>query len=147
MKAHEKGLLHRSFSIFIYNSKGEVLLQKRASTKYHSPGLWSNTCCSHQRPYEATMDAAHRRLVEEMGFDCSMEEIFTFVYKQKFNNGLTEHEFDHVLLGKYSGAPVPDISEVESWKWMPPVVILRDAVINSEIYTTWLIMALKRFET
>jgi len=105
INAHRKGLLHRAFSIFVFNSKNELLLQKRAADKYHSGGLWSNTCCSHPRPGENLKDAAHRRLQEEMGFDCSLREVFSFLYKKSFDNGLTEHELDHVFFGKFDGIP------------------------------------------
>ena len=103
MAAHKKGLLHRAFSIFIFNSKGELLLQRRALNKYHSGGLWTNSCCSHPEPGEETPIAAQRRLQEEMGFTSSLEKIFDFVYKAEFDNGLTEYEFDHVFAGEYEG--------------------------------------------
>ena len=103
MEAHQQGLLHRAFSIFIFNTKGEMLLQQRAFSKYHSGGLWTNACCSHPLPGEKTEDAAQRRLKEEIGFETSLEKIFDFVYKAAFENGLTEHEFDHVFAGEYEG--------------------------------------------
>ena len=103
MEAHKQGLLHRAFSIFIFNTKGEMLLQQRAISKYHSGGLWTNACCSHPMPGEKTKDAAQRRLMEELGFETPVEKIFDFVYKASFENGLTEHEFDHVFAGEYEG--------------------------------------------
>ena len=104
LEAHQKGLLHRAFSVFIFNKKGEMLLQQRAVNKYHSGGLWTNACCSHPAEGEDTIAAAHRRLLEEMGFDTPVEKVFDFVYKADFDNGLTEYEFDHVFVGEYSGA-------------------------------------------
>ena len=103
MEAHKKGLLHRAFSVFIFNGKGEMLLQQRALNKYHSGGLWTNACCSHPMPGEKTEDAADRRLKEELGFETPLEKIFDFVYKAEFDNGLTEYEFDHVFAGEYEG--------------------------------------------
>lgn len=103
MEAHQKGSLHRAFSIFIFNSKGEMLLQQRALNKYHSAGLWSNTCCSHPAPGEETSTAAQKRLKEEMGFEVPVKKIFDFIYKAEFGNGLTEYELDHVLVGEYDG--------------------------------------------
>jgi len=105
MEAHEKAVLHRAFSVFILNDKGELMLQQRAFHKYHSPGLWTNTCCSHQREGELNLEAGTRRLTEEMGFSVPLEELFSFIYKASFDNGLTEHELDHVLLGYFDGLP------------------------------------------
>jgi isopentenyl-diphosphate delta-isomerase len=118
IKAHQEGKLHRAFSIFVFNSKGQMLIQKRAKEKYHSGGLWTNTCCSHPRPGEPIEKAAHRKLKEEMGFDCEIKEIFSFIYKVKFDNGLFENEYDHVFLGKFDGKPMPDSTEVEDWMFM-----------------------------
>jgi isopentenyl-diphosphate delta-isomerase len=117
MEAHEKALLHRAFSVFIFNSKGEMLLQQRALSKYHSGGLWTNSCCSHPRPGEEVSAAAYRRLKEEMGFITSLHKVFDFVYKASFTNGLTEHEFDHVFVGAYDGVIVPDVAEVENYAY------------------------------
>jgi isopentenyl-diphosphate delta-isomerase len=119
LEAHQKGLLHRAFSVFVVNSAGEMLLQQRAQDKYHSGGLWTNTCCSHPLPGEDTLAASHRRLVEEMGFDCPLEEIFSFTYQASFDNGLTEYEFDHVLVGTYDGAVAPDQAEVQAHRYLP----------------------------
>ena len=104
MEAHEKAVLHRAFSVFIFNDKGELMLQQRAAHKYHSPLLWTNTCCSHQRDGESNIEAGKRRLIEEMGFKTNLKEIFSFVYKAPFDNGLTEHELDHVMIGNFNGA-------------------------------------------
>ncbi|MFQ5405810.1 MAG: isopentenyl-diphosphate Delta-isomerase [Candidatus Micrarchaeia archaeon] len=143
MKAHEKALLHRAFSIFVYNSNGEILLQKRAVDKYHSGGLWTNTCCSHPRPGEALVDAAHRRLKEEMGFYTALKEQFSFIYKVKFENNLWEHEYDHVLIGKYDGEVKPNPEEVEEYKWIAPEQLENDVAANPENYTEWFKKALK----
>lgn len=138
LAAHQKGLLHRAFSIFTFNSKGELLLQRRAKSKYHSGGLWTNTVCSHQSPGESTEDAAHRRLMEEMGFDCPVKEVGFLLYKTHFENGLTEHEFDHILLGSYDG-PIDHVNpeEVEEWKWIKPENLLEDMKDNPDAYTYW----------
>ena len=118
MKVHREGKLHRAFSIFVFNSKSELLLQKRAKSKYHSGGLWTNTCCSHQRDGETLEKAVHRRLKEEMGFDCELKEVFTFTYRVKFDDGLIENEYDHVFFGKFDGKPEPNPEEVDDWKWI-----------------------------
>lgn len=138
IETHLRGDLHRAFSIFIFNSKGELLLQRRAATKYHSQSLWSNTCCGHPRPEEFLEEAAHRRLKEEMGFDCELKETFSFVYAVKFDNDFSEHEYDHVFVGRYDGNPVPDPAEVEDWQWVDPVVLKKDLAQNSANYTYWL---------
>lgn len=137
MLAHKKAMLHRAFSILIFNDKKELLLQKRALTKYHSPGLWTNTCCSHQRSGESTLTAAHRRLKEEMGFDTALKEIFSFVYQAKFDNGLIEHEFDHVLVGNYTAEPIPNSEEVDSFKWITLEELRKDMGSNPNNYTPW----------
>lgn len=138
MEAHKKGLLHRAFSVFIFNSGGKLMLQKRAGEKYHSGGLWTNTCCSHPTPDEDIISAAHRRLKEEMGFDCKLEKIYSFVYKAKLDNNLTEYECDHVIFGKYDGDASPDKSEAEEWKWVDKDWLLEDMQNNPEKYTYWL---------
>ena len=116
IKALREGKLHRAFSIFVFNSKGQMLIQKRAKEKYHSGGLWTNTCCSHPRPGEPIEKAAHRRLKEEMGFDCEIKEIFSFTYRVKFDNNLFENEYDHAFLGKFDGKPMPNSKEVfQGW--------------------------------
>ena len=137
MEAHEKALLHRAFSVFTFNDKGELLLQQRAADKYHSPLLWTNTCCSHQRNGETSLEAGKRRLQEEMGFTCELEEVFSFIYKAPFDNGLTEHELDHVLIGKYNNNPIINPEEVESFKWMTLEAVKTDMENQPEIYTEW----------
>ena len=118
MEAHEKGVLHRAFSVFIFNDNNELLLQKRASSKYHSGGLWSNSCCSHPRTGETIVEAGTRRLIEEMGFIVPLESVFSFIYKAELDNHLTEHELDHVLIGRYNEAPKFNADEVEDWKYI-----------------------------
>lgn len=137
MEAHEKAVLHRAFSVFIFNDKGELLLQQRAADKYHSPLLWTNTCCSHQRNGETNIEAGKRRLFEEMGFTTSLKEVFWFVYKAPFDNGLTEHELDHVLVGKFNDKPIINKEEVESYKWMSLEAVKTDIEAQPEIYTEW----------
>ncbi len=137
MEAHEKAVLHRAFSVFIFNDKDELMLQQRAVDKYHSPGLWTNTCCSHQRDGESNIEAGKRRLKEEMGFVTNLKESISFIYKAPFDNGLTEHEFDHVLLGKYNDDPNINSKEVASWKWMSLEHIKVDVRLHPEIYTEW----------
>ena len=137
MEAHEKAVLHRAFSVFVLNDKNEVMLQQRAHHKYHSPLLWTNTCCSHQRAGETNIEAGKRRLFEEMGFKAELKELFHFIYKAPFDNGLTEHELDHVMIGYYSGEPVINDDEVESWKWMTIEAIKNDMILNPEAYTVW----------
>ena len=137
MEAHEKAVLHRAFSVFVLNSKNEIMLQQRAHHKYHSPLLWTNTCCSHQREGETTIQAGSRRLFEEMGFKTELKELFHFIYKAPFDNGLTEHELDHVMIGYYNDAPVINPEEVEAWKWMPIEAVKEDIQANPSIYTIW----------
>lgn len=137
MEAHEKALLHRAFSVFVLNDKGEIMLQQRASHKYHSPLLWTNTCCSHQREGETNVQAGKRRLEEEMGFSVELKELFNFIYKAPFDNGLTEHELDHVMIGYSNGDPVINPDEVESWKWMSIEDVKNDIDKNPEVYTVW----------
>ncbi len=137
LEAHEKALLHRAFSVFILNDRNEVMLQQRAHHKYHSPLLWTNTCCSHQRTGETNIEAGKRRLFEEMGFETELKELFNFIYKAPFDNGLTEHELDHVMIGYYNDEPVINRDEVESWKWMKIEDIKNDMIVNPEIYTVW----------
>jgi|YelNatPaOPRAMG01_1025707.scaffolds.fasta_scaffold12729_2 isopentenyl-diphosphate delta-isomerase len=144
MEAHKEGRLHRAFSIFIFNSKGELLIQKRSRSKYHSGGLWSNTCCSHPKPGESIGDAAHRRLREEMGFDCDLKEVFHFIYRANLNNELTEYELDHVFIGRYDGEVNPNPSEVEDWKWVNINDLKKDMEQNPNKYTVWFKIALDR---
>ncbi len=135
---HQQGVLHRAFSVFIFNTKGELLLQQRADGKYHSPGLWSNTCCSHPKPGEELKDAVKRRLKEEMGLHSSTEFIFNFIYKASFENGLTEHEFDHVFFGIDDAIPVPDTTEVKDWRYIHLKDLKEDLEKNPLQYTVWL---------
>ena len=137
MQAHEKAVLHRAFSVFIFNDKGELMLQQRAAHKYHSPLLWTNTCCSHQRDGESNIEAGKRRLIEEMGFKTKLKEIFSFVYKAQFDNGLTEHELDHVMIGNFNGVPKINPDEVASYKWMTLEAVKKDIELQPNIYTAW----------
>lgn len=137
IKAHIDGKLHRAFSIFIINNNNQLLLQKRASQKYHSPGLWTNTCCSHPSPNESLDEAVEKRLQEEMGFTCPLNWSFSFIYKASFNNGLTEHEYDHVFTGLFNGNPEPNPEEVEDWKWMDIDLLRHDIKQNAHLYTYW----------
>ena len=145
IEAHEKALLHRAFSVFVLNSNNELMLQRRALHKYHSPGLWTNTCCSHQRENETTLHAGVRRLKEEMGFVTSLEEKFSFIYKASFDNGLTEHEYDHVLVGFYEKDPVINKDEVSEWKWMPLLDVKKDILSNPDLYTPWFKIIFEKF--
>jgi isopentenyl-diphosphate delta-isomerase len=137
MEAHQKAVLHRAFSVFIFNDREEMLLQQRAVDKYHSGGLWSNSCCSHPRPGEDTAGAASRRLQEEMGFSTELKKVFSFVYKAGFGNGLTEHEFDHVFIGHYSGSVHPDEREVDSHAWWSMDSIDQAMRETPEKFTAW----------
>ena len=145
MEAHEKAVLHRAFSVFILNNNNELMLQQRALHKYHSPGLWTNTCCSHQRDGEDNISAGRRRLQEEMGFDVSLKETISFIYKAPFDNGLTEHELDHVLLGHYEDAPNINPDEVADWKWMSITDVRDDILANPQQYTAWFKIIFKKF--
>lgn len=137
MEAHEKGLLHRAFSVFVVNDKGEVLLQQRADSKYHSGGLWTNTCCSHPRDGEDLISAGKRRLREEMGFEVDLKYAFAFIYRAELDKGMTEHEFDHVMTGVYNDAPNPNPDEVGGWKYMKWDDLIADMTNNPENYTAW----------
>lgn len=147
MEAHEKGLLHRAFSVFIYNAEGKMLLQQRSLDKYHSAGLWTNACCSHPRPGEATINAASRRLHEEMGFTTNLEENFSFIYKTAFENGLTEHEVDHVFTGTYDGPIVPDKNEVESYQYFSIEEIRKMMDEQPGMFTSWFKIAFPKLES
>lgn len=147
IKAHQDGgKLHRAISILIFSPEGKILLQRRAGTKYHCPGLWSNTCCSHPRPGERTIDAAHRRLKEEMGFDCRLKKVFDFIYKVDFDNNLSEWEFDHFFTGQFKGEPDPNSEEVGEWKWINWQNLEKDVEKNPQNYTYWFRYVLKNFE-
>ncbi len=138
MEAHLKGELHRAFSIFIFNSKGEILIQKRASKKYHSGGLWSNTCCSHPREGEKTLEAAHRRLKEEMGMKTKLEHAFSFRYKAELDKGLIEHELDHVFIGYSNDLPIINLEEVESYCYISLELLQIGLSKHMDEYTEWL---------
>lgn len=144
IQAHREGRLHRAFSVFIFNDKEELLLQQRALHKYHSAGLWTNTCCSHPRPHETIKDAANRRLYEEMGMACDMSIKTSFIYKTAFENGLTEHELDYVLTGKCNSDPVINNEEVGHFKWQSIDSIKKDMVLNPKNYTSWFKIALEK---
>lgn len=144
MEAHELGELHRAFSVFITNRQGEMLLQRRAAAKYHSPQLWTNACCSHPGPNETVFEAAHRRMPEELGFDCDLQKLFDFVYQASFANGLREHEFDHVLAGQYDGPIHPDPNEVAEVAFMAPDVIKRQLIETPYRFTPWFRIAFDR---
>ena len=136
-QAHVAGLLHRAFSVFVFNSKGELMLQQRAASKYHSPTLWTNTCCSHPRENETYKQAANRRLVEEMGFDCELLYKFHFIYRANLDNGLTEHELDHVFIGTFDGEPKLNPEEVMAYRWVEMDVLKKDMQTNPQNYTAW----------
>ena len=137
LEAHEKAVLHRAFSVFVLNSNNELMLQQRAHHKYHSPLLWTNTCCSHQREGETNLQAGGRRLFEEMGFSTELKELFHFIYKAPFDNGLTEHELDHVMIGYFNDQPIINPDEVEDWKWMAIEDVKIDMKSNPNLYTIW----------
>ncbi len=144
LRAHKDGSLHRALSVFVFNSKGQLLLQRRALGKYHSPGLWSNTCCSHPRPGETVERAAARRLQEEMGMACTLSELFAFTYRHAFEDGLIEHERDHVLVGQSEMEPVADPAEVAEWAWKGSRWILEDIEKNADRYTYWFKLIVER---
>ncbi|EGV42622.1 isopentenyl-diphosphate Delta-isomerase [Bizionia argentinensis JUB59] len=145
MEAHEKAQLHRAFSVFVFNQKNELMLQQRALHKYHTPGLWTNTCCSHQRDGETNIQAGKRRLQEEMGFVTDLEETISFIYKAPFDNGLTEHEFDHVMIGYYNDVPNINPDEVAEWKWMSLDAVKADIKALPDLYTAWFKIIFEKF--
>lgn len=146
MEAHQKAMLHRAFSVFIFNDKGEMLLQKRAANKYHSAGLWTNACCSHPRPGSDTLRAAGERLQEEMGFSTKLEKVFDFIYKAPYDNGLTEYEFDHVLVGTYVGEIIPNLEEVADFCFKSITEIKDHLQTQSNKYTAWFKIAFPKLE-
>jgi isopentenyl-diphosphate delta-isomerase len=141
--AHRTGKLHRAVSVFVFDDAGNLLLQRRASTKYHSPDRWSNTCCGHPRPGETPQAAAHRRLREEMGFDCVLEPAFAFLYRAELENGLQEHEFDRVFVGRFAGVPSPNPAEVGAWRWANVEEIIADQAVHPDRYTVWFKLILR----
>lgn len=145
MEAHEKAILHRAFSVFILNDRGELMMQQRAHDKYHSPSLWTNTCCSHQREGEGNIEAGKRRLKEEMGFTTDLKELFHFVYQAQLDNGLSEHELDHVLIGYYEESPKINKLEVADWKWMDIKQIKESIKVNPNMYTVWFKIVFDQF--
>ena len=147
MLVHEKGLLHRAFSVFIFNSNADMLLQQRAVDKYHSGGLWTNACCSHPFPGELTLDAAQRRLQEEMGFHTGLKEAFQFTYITHFDNGLTEHELDHVFTGTFDGEITPNVAEVANYAYRSMGDIRTSIAANPHLYTSWFKIAFPKLET
>jgi len=147
MEAHEKAVLHRAFSVFVFNSSNELMLQQRALHKYHSPGLWTNTCCSHQREGEGNVQAGMRRLQEEMGFTVNLEESISFIYKAPFDNGLTEHELDHILIGHCDDSPKINSDEVAAWKWMDLDDVKIDMSEKPDLYTEWFKIIFDKFYT
>lgn len=144
--AHRHALLHRAFSILIFNKEGEMLLQKRASTKYHSGGLWTNACCGHTRPDEPLINAAHRRLGEEMGFDCPLEEQFHFIYKVPLDNELSEHEYLTIFVGEYSGSIRPNSEEADGFRWISVQKLKEALESHPEQFTFWFKLIMERFQ-
>jgi isopentenyl-diphosphate delta-isomerase len=147
MEAHKSGALHRAISVFVMNDKNELLLQQRAEGKYHSGGLWSNTCCSHPMPAESTMAAAHRRLQEEMGFDCELEPVFTLRYKADVGSSLIENEFDHIFYGNYNGPVQVNKDEVQDYQYISIENLEKMMKAVPESFTPWLHLALPNFLT
>ena len=145
MEAHIKGKLHRAFSVIIFNSDGKILIQKRDSTKYHTPNLWSNTCCSHQREGEDNEKAGKRRLNEEMGFVTKLYNFCSFIYRIEFSNGLIEYENDHVLLGVFDGNPKPNPKEVDDWKWIDIDILFDEMRTSPQHYTAWFIIIINKY--
>ena len=147
MQAHVEGALHRALSVFIFNDKGELLIHQRALEKYHSAGLWTNTCCSHPRPDEAPLDAAHRRLQEEMGMACELEEGFTFLYRSEFDNDLIEHELDHVFIGMSNDLPQPNPEEVAAYRYISWTDLQKEIDEDSKRFTTWFRICLPKVKS
>jgi len=145
LEVHQKGLLHRAFSVFVFNDAGQLLLQRRASDKYHSANLWTNTCCSHPYPQENTLDAARRRLKEEMGIDIDLKKKFDFIYRAKLDNDLTEHEFDHVYVGRYNEQPTLNHAEASEYRWVGIRELKNEIKLQPEEFTEWLKIAIDLF--
>jgi isopentenyl-diphosphate delta-isomerase len=147
LDTHRKGILHRGFSIFIFNSKGEMMLQKRAMMKYHGAGLWSNACCGHPRPGEDLMSAMKRRLREEMGFECKLERMFDFIYKVQLDKGMMEHEFLHVYKGIFDGVPKVNPDEADDWKWVSMDDLRKDMGENPDSYSAWFKLSMEKLDS
>lgn len=143
--AHKEALLHRAFSIFIFNNREELLIQRRALGKYHTPELWSNTCCSHQQSGETTIQAANNCLKEEMGFNCELTEVYNLIYKIRLDSKLWEHEFDHILIGNYNGIVTPNPQEVLEYKWIRFETLKSEIILNNKIFTPWFKMILEKY--
>ncbi len=150
-EAHQRGLLHRAFSVFLFNERGETLLQQRAAGKYHSPLLWTNSCCSHQREGESNLEAATRRLNEELGIDPSqiseLKDSFHFIYRAEFDNGLTEHELDHVILGRFDGSVHLNTEEVEAVRWISMTDLTREMEAHPEQFTAWFQIIFREYQS
>ena len=144
LAVHTSGQLHRAISVFVFDAEDNLLLQRRAATKYHSAGLWSNTCCSHPRPGEDTHQTAHRRLREEMDVECPLHHVLSFVYQCDLGNGLSEHEYDHVFVGQTEETPVPNPDEVAECRWLPVEVAREESATHPERYTAWFGIALSK---
>ncbi len=144
MKVHREGLLHRAFSVFLFDSEGKMLLQKRAASKYHSPKLWTNTCCSHQLPKKSLHECANQRLIDEMGINCDLSYQFKFHYRAELDDGLIENEIDHVYFGVFNDDPNPNSDEVMDWKYAPISEIEQDIIDHPEFYTVWFKILIKR---
>lgn len=142
LKIHRLGLLHRAFSVFIFNSHGDLLMQRRAMGKYHSPGLWSNTCCGHPRPAEPVITGAQRRLRAEMGLDCKLKSVGSFIYRADVGDGLIEHEFDHLLIGHCDLKPIPNPDEAQDWMWKDLVTLRSELGQRPDYFSCWLRIAL-----
>ncbi len=146
LEAHQKGLLHRAFSIIIWNEQNEILIHQRAFGKYHSEGLWTNTCCSHPKVGETVLEAAHRRLQEEMGFDCELDQKFHFIYQVELENHLIEHELDHILIGKFNENPNPNPEEVQNFRWISLEELKLEIAQNPERFTFWFKEIIQQYE-
>lgn len=147
LEAHLKGSLHRAFSLFVFNSSKQLLIQKRSALKYHTPALWSNSCCSHPRPGETPFSAAKRRISEEMGFACNIRHLFSCYYYVKLNNKLIEHEKNHIFIGNYDGEPNPDPKEVSDWKWLTIDKLTEEIKASPDQFTPWFLLIMKRYSS
>ena len=145
IEAHRKGALHRALSVLVFNTKGEILLQQRANSKYHSGGLWTNTCCSHPRPGELVSAAASRRLEEEMGIELQLKNVGSFIYRAELDKGLTEHELDHVFTAIFDGTPNTNTHEVSDWKYVSVDFLMKDITTNPTQYTEWFKIILNKW--